>query len=126
MADYTPVYGKPQAVTLTASGAIVGGNVLKFSDVNTVSAADANCATYAGVAAHDAASGAPITVYMGAGVIHETPAAAITTALTPLYAGSATAGELGVSNTGYNVAIGVAIRTTTTTHGVVRWKSLVG
>ena len=126
MADYTPFLGKPQHVTMTASGAVTGGQVLKFSDASTVSAADANCTTYAGVAAHDAASGAAVTVLMGAGVIHETVAAAVTAAGAQVYAGSATAGELGAANTGFNVAIGVAIKATTTTHGVLRWKSYVG
>lgn len=126
MADYTPVMGRPTSVTLTASGAITGGQCLKFADASVVAAADANCTTYAGIAAHDAASGAPVTVLMGAGVVHETAAAAVTAAGAQVYAGSATAGELGASNTGYNVAIGVAIKASTTTHGVLRWKSYVG
>jgi Uncharacterized conserved protein (DUF2190) len=126
MADYTPVYGRPKAVTLTAGGTITGGQVLKFSAADTVVAADLNCTNYAGVAAHDAASGAPVTVLMGSGVIHETAAAAATSAAALVFAGSSTAGELGSANSSYNVAIGVAVRASTGTHGVCRWKSLVG
>lgn len=126
MADYTPFLGKPQSVTLTASGAVTGGQCLKFSDASIVSPADANCTTYAGIAAHDAASGSPVTVLMGSGVIHETLAAAVTAAGAQVYAGSATAGELGASNSGFNVAIGVAVKATTTTHGLLRWKSYIG
>lgn len=126
MADYTPVYGRPKAMTFLAGSAIVGGNVLKVSAADTVVPADTNCANYAGVAAHDAASGAPVTVLMGGGVVHETYANATTAAGALVYAGSATSGYLGAANSGYNVAIGVALRTTMTTTAVLRWKSLVG
>lgn len=126
MADYTPVYGRPKTVTLTAGAAITGGQVLSFSAADTVVPAALNAANYAGVAAHDAASGSPVTVMMGAGVVHETNAAAATAAAALVFAGSSTAGELGAANTGYNVPIGVAVRASTGTHGLCRWKSLVG
>lgn len=126
MADYTPVYGRPKAMTFTAGAAITGAQCLKLSAADTVQPADLNAPAYIGIAAHDAASGAPVTVFMGAGLVHETPAAAITAAGALVYAGSATAGELGAANSGFNVPIGVAVRATTTTHGVLRWKSLVG
>jgi hypothetical protein len=126
MADYTPVYGRPKSMTLIAGSAIVGGNVLKFSAADTVVPADLNCTNYAGVAAHDAASGALVTVLMGAGVVHETPALAATAAAALVFAGSATAGELGAANSSYTPAIGVAVRASVGAHGVCRWKSLVG
>jgi hypothetical protein len=126
VADYAPVYGRPKAMTLTAGAAISGGQVLKFSAADTVVPADLNCTNYAGVAAHDAASGALVTVLMGGGVVHETNAAAATAAAALVYAGSATAGELGAANSSYNVPIGVAVRASSGTHGVCRWKSLVG
>lgn len=127
MADYVPVYGKPHTLSLTAGGAIVGGQLLKMgATADMVLAADANCATYVGVAAHDAASGAAVTVYTGGGIIHETLANAATSVGSLVYAGAASAGELGATNTGYGVAIGVAIRATSTAHFAVRWKSLVG
>lgn len=126
MGDYTPVYGRPKQMTFTAGSAITGGQVLAFSAADTVVPAANNAANYAGVAAHDAASGALVTVFMGAGVVHETLAAAATAAAALVFAGSATAGELGAANSGYNVAIGVAVRATAGTHGLLRWKSLIG
>jgi hypothetical protein len=126
MADYAPTYGRPKAMTLTAGATITGGQVLSFSAADTVVPAALNAANYAGVAAHDAASGAPVTVFMGAGVVHETLATAATAAAALVYAGSATAGQLGAANTGYNVAIGVAVRATVGANQVLRWKSLVG
>lgn len=126
MPDYAPVYGRPKAVSLTAGATITGGQVLSFSAADTVVPAAVNAANYAGVAAHDAASGAPVTVFMGSGVVHETPALAATAAAALVFAGSATAGELGAASTGYNVAIGVAVRASTGAHGICRWKSLVG
>jgi hypothetical protein len=126
VADYTPVYGRPKSMSLTAGSAITGGQVLAFSAADTVVPAAANATNYAGVAAHDAASGAQVTVLMGAGVVHETNALAATAAAALVYAGSATAGELGAANSSYNVAIGVAVRASTGAHGLCRWKSLVG
>ena len=76
MADYAPVYGRPKSMTLTAGAAITGGQLLVFSAADTVVPSAVNPANYAGVAAHDAASGAPVTVFMGAGIVHETPVAA--------------------------------------------------
>lgn len=126
MSDYAPVYGRPKTVTLTAGAGITGGQVLSFSAADTVVPAANNAANYAGVAAHDAASGAPVTVMMGSGVVHETLATAATAAGALVFAGSATAGQLGAANSGYNVAIGVAVRASTGANGVCRWKSLVG
>ena len=131
MPDYAPVNGGDlgETVTYTASGAIAGGNLLKFTAADTVAAADQNCTNYAGVAAHDAASGAPVTVWIGAGLIHETLAVATTAAGALVYVGAAgvAAGQVGTGNTGgYTPAIGVAVRTTMTTTAALRWKSLVG
>jgi hypothetical protein len=126
MADYTPVYGRPRQLTLIAGAPLTGGQVVKISAADTVAPADLNCANYAGVAAHDAAAGQPVTVFAGAGVVHETNAAAATAAGALVFAGSGTAGELGAANSSYNVAIGVAVRASTGTHGLCRWKALVG
>jgi hypothetical protein len=126
MPDYTTLYGRPQQVTYTAGAAITGGQLLSFSAADTVIPAAANAANYAGIAGHDAAAGAPVTVLMGSGVVHETLATAATAAGALVYAGSATAGQLGAANTGYNVAIGVAIRSTAGANQLLRWKALVG
>jgi hypothetical protein len=70
--DYTPVYGQPLVAPFTAGAAITGGQVLAFTAADTVSPASGPTAAFAGVAAHDAAPGAPVSVLMGAGVVHET------------------------------------------------------
>jgi homoaconitase/3-isopropylmalate dehydratase large subunit len=125
VADYAPVYGRPQQVSFTAGAAITGGQLLSFSAADTVIPAANNAANYAGVAGHDAASGAPVTVLMGSGVVHETLATAATAAGALVFAGSATAGQLGATSTGYG-AVGVAVRATAGANGLLRWKALVG
>jgi hypothetical protein len=125
MADYAPVYGRPKAMTLTAGATITGGQVLVFSAADTVVPSAVNPANYAGIAAHDAASGAPVTVFMGAGIVHETAIAAGVAAGALVY-GGATGQVTGTAGTGYGaVALGVAVRTVAGA-GTQRWKSLVG
>jgi hypothetical protein len=127
MSDYAPVYGRPQQTTLVAGAAITGGQLLSYSAADTVVPSGANPTNYAGIAAHDAASGAPVTVLMGSGVVHETAnnSGSTITAAGLVYAGAA-GGVTGTVGTGYGaVAIGVAVRTALTT-AVLRWKSLVG
>jgi len=126
MADYAPVYGKPQAMTFTAGGTITGGQVLAIAADGTVSPAGANAANFIGVSAHDAATGAAVTVLMGSGVVHETNVNASTSAGAMVFAGAASTGELGAANSSYSVAIGLALKTTMTAHTTLRWKSLVG
>ena len=76
MADYTPVYsGGVEPLTLTTSAAVVGGNVLLVSGNGTVAATAGASAVAIGVAAHDAASGARVTVWPLDNVIHELPVA---------------------------------------------------
>lgn len=125
MPDYTPIYGRSKTMTFTAGAPITGGQIVGISGVDTVSPTAVNPANYAGVAAEDAASGAPVTVHMGAGIVHETPVAAAVTAAALLFAGAA--GQVtGTAGTGYGaVAIGVAIRTLAGA-GTLRWKSLIG
>lgn len=129
MADYAPVFGRPKTMTLTAGAAITGGQVLVFSAADTVVPSAANPANYAGIAAHDAASGAPVTVMMGAGVVHETVNNSGSTISAPglVYAGGSGSGSVnGAAGTGYGaVAIGVAVRTALN-GAALRWKSLVG
>ena len=127
MADYSPTYGRPQQFTLTAGAAIAGGQLLSYTAADTVSPTAANPANFAGIAGHDAASGAPVTVLAGSGIVHETVNASGSTinAGGLVYAGAA-GGVVGAAGTGYGaVAIGVAVRTALTT-AVLRWKSLVG
>jgi hypothetical protein len=80
MADYTPVYtGGAEPFTMTASAAITGGNVVVWSGASTVAPSGGVSTVVAGVAAHDAASGARVAIWPIDGVIHElTSSGAIT------------------------------------------------
>jgi hypothetical protein len=72
MADYTPVYASGvNALTKTASATIVGGQVVETTTASSVGPAGAASAKVVGVAAHDAASGARVTVWPLANVEHE-------------------------------------------------------
>jgi len=81
LADYTPVFtGGVVPWTATTSGAVVGGNVLAVSGAGTVAQAGAASTVVCGVAAHDAASGAQVTVWPLDGCIHRLVAANAITA----------------------------------------------
>lgn len=72
MADYTPVFtGGAVPKTMQASAAIVGGTFVSSSGAGTVATSGAASATVVGVAAHDAASGAKLTVWPLRNVTHE-------------------------------------------------------
>jgi hypothetical protein len=75
MGDYSPVYSPGTAITLTASAAIIGGQLVEVSGGNTVAPTptSGSSAKVVGVAAHDAALGARVTVH-GRGQVHETTA----------------------------------------------------
>jgi hypothetical protein len=119
MADYTPVHNPGHEITLTTSGAVVGGQTLGISGSGTVAATGADSAAFIGVAAHDAASGSRVTVFIGPGLVHETTATGAITA-GALVATDAAAGT--VKTNGAGVApIGIAI--TTASGGLVRWKA---
>lgn len=71
MSDYTPPGVSPDTWTQTAGAAITGGQLLIQSGDNQVSPSTASSLAVVGIAAHDAASGARVTVY-GLDSIHET------------------------------------------------------
>lgn len=72
MADYSPVYdGGAVPWTATTSGAVTGGTLAAVSGSGTVATAGAASTIVCGVFAHDAASGAKVTVWPLEGVIHE-------------------------------------------------------
>lgn len=72
MADYTPIYsGGRLPFTSTASAGITGGQLVAVSGTGTVGPAAADSAAVVGVAAHDAATGAQVTVHPLVGVVHE-------------------------------------------------------
>lgn len=76
MADYTPVYSANQTpFTATTSAAVVGGTLAAVSGSNTVATAGALSAVVCGVFAHDAASGARVSIWPIDGLIHEVVAA---------------------------------------------------
>lgn len=120
MADYSPVFtGGVKPITMTASGAIVGGTtvVAVAATPGVVAAAGAASALCVGVAAHDAATGTPVSVWPLANVVHEVAVVA---------AGTVTAGDGVTSGASATVAtaaiataaaagtlIGIAITTAT-------------
>lgn len=72
MADYSPVYsGGAVPWTSTTSAAVTGGTLAAVSGSGTVATAGAASTIVCGVFAHDAASGAKVTVWPLEGVIHE-------------------------------------------------------
>lgn len=124
MADYAPTYGRPQSVSLTAGAAITGGQTVKISADNTVVPTSTVNDQVLGVAGHDAASGLPVTVHMGAGVVHETfAAAAITPTFGQIVYPSTTAGALAVT-AGTGLPAGVVVKGATVAAGLFRWKAL--
>lgn len=72
MADYAPVYAAGVLPwTSTTSAAVTGGTLAAISGSGTVATAGAASTIVCGVFAHDAASGAKVTVWPLEGVIHE-------------------------------------------------------
>lgn len=72
MADYTPIHtGGAIPFTSQASASITGGQVVIASGNYTCAPAGAAATAVIGVAAHDALSGAKVTVWPIKGVTHE-------------------------------------------------------
>jgi hypothetical protein len=72
VADYTPVFtGGKIPFTSQASATITGGQLVLQSGANTVAPTAGASAIVVGVAAHDAATGAKVTVWPLPGVTHE-------------------------------------------------------
>lgn len=88
MAEYLPVFTPAEAVTLTASAAVTGGQLVAVSGSGTVGPAGAASAAYVGVAGHDAAINARLVVWPR-GVVHEATAAGAITAGAQLATGAA-------------------------------------
>ncbi len=124
MADYVPIFNPGNEVTYTASAAITGGQVVANSGVNTVAPAAAASVKVVGVAAHDAASGAKVTVLSGPGMVHESTASGAVTAGDLVQAGAAgTVAILGATPASGQM-IGVALTTAADT-ALVQWKARV-
>jgi predicted transcriptional regulator len=114
VADYSPFYsGGAVPFTATTAGAVTGGNVLIWSAANVVTVSGADSTAVCGVAAHDAASGAKVTVWPIDGVIHNLVASGAITALAGVV--SDTAGQVKTATIATAAAaatlIGVAVTT---------------
>lgn len=115
MADYTPVYVSGiRPFTKTASGAITGGQVVAASGASSVATAGVG-ATAIGVAAHDAASGARVTVWPLANIEHEVTVVAATTVTAGDGVITAAGGTVNTSAVGTAAAAGTLIGIATTT-----------
>ena len=116
MADYTPVFtGGSRPWTATTSATVTGGQVLVVSGTGTVGPAGGASGLVCGVAAHDAGSGAQVTVWPLPGVIHETTTPTGVTAgnaLVSAAAGTVDPGTLGTLAAA-GTLIGVALTTAT-------------
>lgn len=125
MADYTPVYANGVLpMTMTAGAAITGGQLVFISGVSTVSpTAGANGATV-GVAAHDAASGARVSVWPLVGPVHESvnSNAGTITAGAPITSGASGGVDTGTLGTlaAAGTLLGTAVTTAATT-AKIRW-----
>lgn len=129
MADYLPVYTPGEAVPMTASATITGGQLVAVSGTGTVGPAGAASGAVVGVAGHDAASGTRVTVY-ARGVVHESTASGAITAgnqltagasgtvvaLAAMAAGAADEGDVNAARAVVGVALTTAADTTK-----VRW-----
>ena len=104
MAEYLPVYKPGQAITLKASAAVTGGQLVEITGNGTVGPAGAASTKVVGVAAFDAAVNALVTVYSG-GVQG------------PVASGAVTAGDVvqaaaaGLIATGTTAPLGIALST---------------
>lgn len=76
MAEYLPTFKPGQAVTLKASAAITGGQLVEVTGSGTVGPAGAASTKVVGVAAFDAAINDNVTIYSG-GVQHATASGAV-------------------------------------------------
>lgn len=117
MAEYTPIYdGGVEPFTQTTSGAVTGGQVLVASGVDTVAAAGAGSTVVVGIAAHDAASGAKVSVWPIANCIHEITTTGTVTVLDGVVtAASGTVGTAVIATAAAaGTLIGTALNTKTT------------
>lgn len=123
MGDYVPIFNPGNEFSLTASAAIVGGNTLAVSGVNMVAPAiSASAAKYVGIAAHDAANGAPVTVLGGPGMVHESTAAGGITAGDLVIVGAVAGTIATVGAATFDKAIGIALTTAADT-ALCKWKA---
>lgn len=125
MADYVPIFtGGQVPFTMQASGAITGGTLVAQSTTPGVVATAGVSALCTGVAAHDAASGAKITVWPIDGVTHEIAVLAAATVTAGDGVISAAGGLVNTSAVAAAAAAGTLLgiaETTATAPAVVRF-----
>jgi hypothetical protein len=124
MPDYTPVFSNSEMLTFTAGAAITAGQLLAITGDNQVSPTGGATSAIAGVAGHDAAQGAAVTVYGGGGVVHETASTAAAVAAGALLQSAAGGAVAGGAASGAD--IGIAVRSVPAAGGTLRWKSTRG
>lgn len=102
MPNYLPKVDSGNAITRTTSADVIGGRVVEVSGSKTVAHAGADSAKHVGVALHDAKSGTPLSVSIGA-VQRPTASGAITqgvkvyTAATGLVSATGTTNPIGIA-----------------------------
>jgi len=117
MAEYLPLYKPGKALTLKASAAVTGGQLVEVTGNGTVGPAGANSTKVVGVAGFDAAINDPVVIYTG-GVQQVTSSGAI--AAGDLIAAAA-AGQVATNAApAAGVQIGIALSTTTGAGQIVR------
>jgi predicted RecA/RadA family phage recombinase len=111
MANYTPLYMDGDRIPQVASAAIVGGQLVAVGSAdNTVAPTSGATAGWLGVAGHDAASGAQVTVYTE-GVHILAASGAITRGANVIAAAAGAVATIGAdSSDGANI-VGVALTT---------------
>lgn len=108
MADYSPKFKPGADITLTASAAVVGGQLLAVTGVNSVGPTGGATAAWAGVARQDAATGEKVVVTRG-GVQKIVAAGAITAGARVAAAAAGRVADLGGGAAGN--AVGTALST---------------
>jgi predicted RecA/RadA family phage recombinase len=107
MADHTPIHKPGDAITMTASANITGGQLVIVSGADTVAPSSAASAAWLGIAAFDAASGEKVTVLTGG--VHEIAASgAIAAGAAVIGAAAGAVATIG-SETNYATVVGVAL-----------------
>ncbi|MFI6793672.1 capsid cement protein [Nonomuraea sp. NPDC050383] len=113
MTDYTPIFSRGLLpFTATTSATVTGGQFVSVSGNGTVAPAAADAVNVVGVAAHDAASGTPLTVHPLVGVVHEMVAGTggITAGQT-VKVGAAANAVLPIGAGTYDLRVGIALTT---------------
>ena len=111
MGDFTPVHKPGHALSLTASAAVTGGQLLEVTGDLTVGPAAAGSAKVIGQAGHDAAAGAGVTVHAPGRTVTEATASGAVVAGDPLKAAAGGKVTKFVAGTDSHTAyLGVALK----------------